>query len=147
MVLDPFAGCATACVAAEKLDRQWVGIDLSTKAVELVNERLRAEMGSLFHHGFVTARTDIPKRTDVDAPKNYRQNRHILFGQQEGRCGGCRMDFPFKLFHVDHVIPQSKGGTDHLDNLQLLCSYCNAVKGDRPMEFLMARLDAMAAAV
>ncbi|MCY4236922.1 MAG: site-specific DNA-methyltransferase [Rhodospirillaceae bacterium] len=27
MVLDPFCGCATACVAAEKLNRQWVGID------------------------------------------------------------------------------------------------------------------------
>ena len=33
-VLDPFAGCATACVAAENLGRQWVGIDLSAKAVE-----------------------------------------------------------------------------------------------------------------
>ena len=29
LVLDPFAGCATACVAAEQLGRQWVGIDLS----------------------------------------------------------------------------------------------------------------------
>ena len=26
MVLDPFCGCATACVAADRLDRQWVGI-------------------------------------------------------------------------------------------------------------------------
>ena len=40
MVLDPFAGCATACVAAEKLGRQWIGIDLSPKAVELVKMRL-----------------------------------------------------------------------------------------------------------
>jgi len=60
MVLDPFAGCATACVAAEKLDRCWVGIDLSPKAVELVNERLRREMGDLFHWGFVTARKAPP---------------------------------------------------------------------------------------
>ena len=28
VVLDPFCGCATACIAAEQLDRQWVGIDL-----------------------------------------------------------------------------------------------------------------------
>ena len=27
MVLDPFCGCATACIAAERLGRQWVGID------------------------------------------------------------------------------------------------------------------------
>ena len=84
VVLDPFCGCATACVAADKLDRKWVGIDISPKAVELVNMRLQQAMGSLFHHGYVTARTDVPQRTDIDAPINYRQNKHILFGQQEG---------------------------------------------------------------
>ena len=140
MVLDPFCGCATACVAAEKLERQWVGIDLSAKAAELVNMRLRGEMGDLFHHGYVTARTDVPQRTDVAAPKNYRQNKHVLFGQQEGRCGGCRMDFPFKLFEVDHVVPQSRGGTDHIGNLQLLCSHCNRTKGNREQSYLLARL-------
>ena len=80
MVLDPFAGCATACVAAEKLGRRWVGIDLSPKAVELVNLRLRDFMGDLFHDRLVTARTDIPRRTDIDAPINYRKNKHVLFG-------------------------------------------------------------------
>ena len=92
----------------------------------------------------VTRRTDIPRRIDVDAPKNYRQNKHVLFGQQEGRCGGCAMDFPFKIFEVDHVISQSRGGTDHIDNLQLLCSHCNRVKGDRPQEYLVAQLAEMA---
>ncbi len=140
VVLDPFAGCATACVAAEMLDRQWVGIDLSAKAVELVNVRLRGEMGALFHHGFVTARTDTPQRTDVDAPRNYRQNKHVLYGQQEGRCAGCRMDFPFKVFEVDHVLPRSRGGTDHIENLQLLCGHCNRVKGGRDQAYLVARL-------
>ena len=134
VVLDPFCGCATACVAADTLNRQWVGIDISSKAVELVNMRLQQAMGSLFHHGYVTA------RTDIDAPINYRKNKHVLFGQQEGLCNGCRGDFPFKLYEVDHKIPQSKGGTDHLENLQLLCSHCNRLKGDRPQEYLMAQL-------
>ncbi len=140
MVLDPFCGCATACVAADNLGRQWVGIDISPKAVELVNIRLQQTMGSLFHHGYVTARTDIPRRTDIDAPINYRQNKHTLFGRQEGLCNGCKGDFPFKLFEVDHIVPQSRGGTDHLDNLQLLCSSCNRIKGNRPQEYLVARL-------
>ena len=140
MVLDPFCGCATACVAAESLGREWVGIDLSPKAIELVNVRLQAAMGGLFHDRLVTARTDIPRRTDIDAPIPYRQNRHVLFGQQEGRCNGCRTEFPFRAFSVDHFIPRSRGGTDHIENLQLLCGHCNSVKGDRPMEYLMARL-------
>ena len=41
-------------------------------------------MGDLFHNRLVTARTDIPRRTDIDAPVPYRQNKHVLFGQQEG---------------------------------------------------------------
>ena len=141
MVLDPFCGCATACVAAENLGRQWVGIDLSSKAVELVNMRLQETMGSLFHHGYVTARTDIPKRTDIDVPVPYRNNKHVLFGQQEGLCGGCKVMFLFRNFTIDHSIPQSRGGTDHLDNLQLLCGACNSLKGDRHQEYLMARLN------
>ncbi len=140
VVLDPFCGCATACVAAEKLGRKWVGIDISPKAVELVNMRLREFMGGLFHSQLVTARTDIPRRTDIEAPVHYRKNKHVLFGRQEGRCNGCKTEFPFRIFEVDHVIPQSGGGTDHLDNLQLLCSHCNRIKGDRSQEYLMARL-------
>ena len=62
IVLDPFCGCATACVAADKLGRKWVGIDISPEAVELVNMRLQQDMGSLFHHGYVTARTDCGTR-------------------------------------------------------------------------------------
>ena len=140
VVLDPFCGCATACVAAENLGRRWIGIDISPKAVELVNMRLQQSMGDLFHNRLVTARTDIPMRTDIDAPVPYRQNKHVLFGQQEGRCNGCRSEFPFRNFTIDHIIPENRGGTDHIENLQLLCGHCNSVKGDRPQEYLVARL-------
>ena len=144
VVLDPFCGCATACVAAENLGRQWIGIDLSEKAAELVNMRLRDTMGSLFHNRLVTTRTDIPRRTDINTPKNYRQNKHVLFGQQEGGCAGCRMDFPFKIFEVDHIIPRKRGGTDHIENLQLLCPHCNRVKGDRSQAYLVTQLQEIA---
>ena len=140
VVLDPFCGCATACVAAENLGRQWAGIDISPKAVKLVNVRLQQSMGGLFHNRLVTSRTDIPRRTDIDAPPNYLQNKHQLYGQQEGRCSGCRGDFAFRHLEVDHHFPQSRGGTDHIENLQLLCGWCNRVKGDRDMPYLVAQL-------
>ena len=140
VVLDPFCGCATACVAAERLGRKWVGIDISEKAVELVNMRLREFMGGLFHSRLVTARTDIPRRTDIEAPIPYRKQKHVLFGRQEGRCGGCKVEFLFRIMEVDHVVPRSRGGSDHPENLQLLCPNCNRIKGDRDMAYLVARL-------
>ena len=70
------------------------------------------------------------------APIPYRRNDHVLFGQQEGVCNGCRTEFPFRNLEVDHVIPQSRGGTDHIENLQLLCPSCDRIKGYRPQEYL-----------
>ena len=83
-VLDPFCGCATTCVAADRLERQWVGIDISPNAIKQVNDRLRQTMGSLFHYGYVTSRTDIPRRTDIEAPIPYRKRKHELFGRAGG---------------------------------------------------------------
>ncbi|MDE2845226.1 MAG: site-specific DNA-methyltransferase [Gemmatimonadota bacterium] len=47
MVLDPFCGCATACVAAHNLNRKWVGIDISPKAYELVKRRIQDGGGAV----------------------------------------------------------------------------------------------------
>lgn len=40
VVLDPFCGCGTAIDAAQKLDRRWVGIDITYIAVDLIQKRL-----------------------------------------------------------------------------------------------------------
>jgi site-specific DNA-methyltransferase (adenine-specific) len=41
VVLDPFCGCGTAVEAAQKLDRQWIGIDITSLAISLIESRLR----------------------------------------------------------------------------------------------------------
>lgn len=45
VVLDPFCGCGTTIDAAQKLDRRWVGIDVTYLAVDLIDKRLRATHG------------------------------------------------------------------------------------------------------
>ena len=139
VVLDPFCGCATACIAAQKLNRQWVGIDISPKAAELVRQRMRDEL-RMFYDG--THRTDIPTRTDLGRlPRaNSPDNRKRLYGEQGGHCAGCGDHFEARHLEVDHIIARKRGGTDATDNLQLLCGNCNRIKGDRGMEYLRTKL-------
>ena len=144
VVLDPFCGCATTCIAAEKLGRQWVGIDISSRAVELVRYRLERELGLDEREGIlgtVIHRTDIPRPSE--RLPNYRTHKHTLYGQQEGVCNGCRTHFPFRNMTVDHIVAQSQGGSDHLENLQLLCNFCNSVKGTNSQAHLITRLQEM----
>jgi len=41
VVLDPFCGCGTAVHAAQKLNRKWIGIDITHLAVALIEKRLK----------------------------------------------------------------------------------------------------------
>jgi DNA modification methylase len=43
IVLDAFCGCGTALVAAEKLGRQWIGVDISPTACRVMAKRLRKD--------------------------------------------------------------------------------------------------------
>ena len=51
LVLDPFCGCGTATVAAHRLGRQWVGIDITYLAVDLMQHRLRDTFPDDFGEG------------------------------------------------------------------------------------------------
>lgn len=137
VVLDPFCGCATACIAAELEERQWVGIDISPKAADLVKKRMKKELG-LFYKG--AHRTDIPQRTDMGKLPPPRSHAKTLYGAQAGNCAGCNEHFELRHLEVDHIIAHKKCGTDHIENLQLLCGSCHRIKGDRGMEYLKLKL-------
>ncbi len=36
-----------------------------------------------------------------------------------------------KLMTKDHIIPKSKGGKDHISNMQTMCKRCNVLKGNK----------------
>ncbi len=46
VVLDPFCGCGTATVAAERLNRRWIGIDITHLAMSLMRHRLHDTFGN-----------------------------------------------------------------------------------------------------
>ena len=144
-MFDPFCGCATTMVAAEKLGRQWVGCDIEPLARDLVVKRLQANADDMPLFKLSTAgvpelpeilhATKSPKRTDPQAPKRSKNIKQVLYHRQQGcrvgKCGGRQ--FPIDIFDIDHIVPRSKGGADVDENLQLLCPTCNSSKGNRAM--------------
>ena len=142
-MLDPFCGCATTCIASDILYRKWAEIDVSKKAYELVNQRLSKKVKEIeLFNPEVIFREDIPFRTDLEKLLKYNdiKNKNYLYGEQGGDCNACGTHFEKRHFEVDHIISKKKGGTHHLENLQLLCGNCNKRKGEGSLEDLLAKL-------
>lgn len=72
LVLDPFCGCATTCIAAERLEREWVGIDVAKEAWNQIERRLNSEVPADMFRGEAHFSTTPPKRGKDDArPQKY----------------------------------------------------------------------------
>ena len=175
IVLDPFCGCATACVAAEQLGRHWIGVDISPDAEDITKIRLQDEADAARFEPYspnwsrsltgIIISSDPPVRTAItETPRQilieglfrvpdreysetelqeFRSNKHLLFGNQEGKCNGCQIPFHYRNMTIDHIVATSKTGgipDDRTENLQLLCNACNSVKGDRDQDYLIKRL-------
>jgi len=152
IVLDPFCGCATALVAAERLKRQWIGIDISPTAARLTVDRMRDE-ADMFNSKLnnITVkkgkdarllRSDMEDEPEMTA-KYKTESRKTLYVKQNGSCRGCEERFDLRHFHLDHITPRSESGSNKIENLQLLCGNCNSIKGNRDMKYLRARLAAL----
>jgi DNA modification methylase len=59
VVLDPFCGCGTATVAAQKLGRQWIGIDITYLAIAVMRQRLRDSFPELGEIEVVNRPTEV----------------------------------------------------------------------------------------
>ena len=157
MVLDPFCGCATTPIAAERLRRQWVGMDLWDGAYDIVKQRMDDNMQLLADPNpriifWDKEQQGLPIRTDggEDAPAfvlelrerypkerwqtlSHKEMRDILVKAQASatghvNCAGCGISLPAEYFELDHITPRAEGGENWITNRVLLCSPCNRIK-------------------
>ncbi len=158
-VLDPFCGCATTPVAAEQLNRQWVGMDIWDGAKDIVLQRLAeegmvttdGEHGLMFPHE-VHYETEPPDRTDENevaaATLKLRRRRQVepwqrishrnmmnVLAAAQGSgggviCGGCGRVLEREFMQLDHITPKADRGANDILNRILLCGPCNRRKRD-----------------
>ena len=151
IVLDPFAGCATTPVVAERLRRQWIGIDIWDNAFEVVKQRMEDNRQLLNDIPYIIYSDTPPVRTDmtnVAAPTlrlklqrnpepwqrlTHKQITSILtYSQSNGSgvvCAGCGRVLEKEFMQLDHIKPRSDRGTNDILNRILLCGPCNMKKG------------------
>ena len=159
MVLDPFCGCATTLVAAEKLRREWIGMDIWDEAHHVVIERLKNECflegpdnkrrDIIMSEGTITYRNVPPRRTDdaevavpylktkkkVQPPRGPKMSRdqmkEFLIEQHGRKCQGCYWKaHDGRHLQLDHNTPRSDGGANDIYNRVLLCGPCNMLKSN-----------------
>ena len=133
MVLDPFCGCATTCVAAERLDRKWIGIDVSKKAHDLVKKRLIKEAATeddMFkYQNEIIFKIDPPKRTDQGEDHRERKyvyvisNRHFpgeykvgIAKDPKGRLNQYQTSDPARAYKIEfkHQTPAFRETEAHI---------------------------------
>lgn len=146
MVLDCFAGGGTTCVAAARLGRAWVAIDLWEKTARFIQDRMKEECPEMLD-GLIKFTDVPPERTDdgrtaapylkpktiIQPDKGPKMSRAQMIAQlleMHGPiCQGCGRRFEdHEYLELDHMLPRSDGGANSIDNRTLLCSVCNKLK-------------------
>ncbi|MBA4376036.1 MAG: site-specific DNA-methyltransferase [Anaerolinea sp.] len=78
VVLDPFCGCGTAVVTAQKLNRQWIGIDITHLAITVVKQRLKDAFGGVAKFKVIGEPTSLPDAEELAASDPYQFQWWVL---------------------------------------------------------------------
>ena len=138
LVLDPFCGCGTTVEAAERLGRQWIGIDISTFATGLIRERVVRNVATLKKsmiemHGVpvdIQMAKDLAKRDKFEFEKwvcgaigAYGMYHSPGTRGADGGVDGILEFYPFlysKRPKKEYAIIQVKGGKVSTDSVRAL---------------------------
>jgi DNA modification methylase len=128
IVLDPFAGCGTALTVAQKLKRQWVGIDISPTACDVMARQM-ARIGADIQIVGAPKTIDDLKRLKAGEFQNWVINR--ITGVQSNRMSGdMGIDGWTYLLHDPVQVKQSESvGRNVIDNFETAIARAKKKRG------------------
>jgi DNA modification methylase len=71
VVLDPFCGCGTTIAAAQKMERQWIGIDVTNLAISLIRSRLTDTFAGAAQYEVIGEPVSLPDAANLAADDPY----------------------------------------------------------------------------
>ncbi len=107
--------------------------ELKAELLEWESQNLNGSIGTSDWPGWIDLIGAPPPMLERTASKSNGsklsdRTRKDVFERDGYRCRECNSWLDLT---VDHIHPQSRGGSDHLSNLQTLCRSCNSRKGIR----------------
>lgn len=104
VILDAFCGCGTTVAVAQRLNRKWIGIDISYNAVSIIKERLINTYG----------REIVSKFTELGEPKDFESAKQLAL-----KAGDNRKEFEkwsiAKYSNNKAFVNNNKGGDGGID--------------------------------
>ena len=131
VVLDPFCGCGTAVHAAQKLGRNWIGIDITHLAISLIEKRLKDAFGDACTFKVEGTPEDLDSARDLAARDKYQFQWWAVSlveaqpyqGKKKGADGGIDgLKFFYDLRDKEPrtIVVSVKGGALKADDVRAL---------------------------
>ena len=130
LVLDPFCGCGTAIESAARLGRSWVGIDISSFAIDLIHDKRLKRLGIIPSTEGIPFDLVSARKLSVESPFNFESwaitripgfapnTKQVADGGIDGR---ATLATKPENFDSRRALAQTKGGRFNLSNFRDFC--------------------------
>lgn len=121
VILDAYCGCGTSIAVAEKLQRQWIGIDITYQSISLILKRLEDQFGYDFTQGVIDENNpDTPKAATLElngVPKDFASAVELANRKDDRTRKEFEKWMVLSYSRNQAIINEKKGGDGGIDGI------------------------------
>jgi site-specific DNA-methyltransferase (adenine-specific) len=121
VVLDAFCGCGTTVAVAEKLNRRWIGIDITYQSISLILKRLEKQFGRDFTQDVIdkdTQQIKLPATLELNGVPKDMDSAIALANRQDDRTRKEFEKWVILTYSKNRaIINEKKGGDTGIDGI------------------------------